>query len=114
MTIHFSPTVSFMLKEDTTPILNRSYVDTKDITKYNEQSIIVPAGTTDYAVSFGNVTIASLVYIETDKQLTFKLNGTGNPAITCKDVVYLSSAGILSLYLTNATTSNATVKIFLA
>jgi len=114
MTIHFSSTVSFMLKEDTTPILNRSFIGTKDITKYNEQSIIVPAGTTNYAVSFGNVTIASLVYIETDKQLSFKINANTNPPITIKDVVYLSSAGILSLYLTNATTSSATVKIFLA
>lgn len=106
-------TVSLQLKE-TNPILNRSISDTKDISAYSEQSIVVASGATDTAISLGNLTTISTLYLETDREISVKFNGTGNPAYTVKDIIFLNTSGITSIYASNANAQDVNVKVFLA
>jgi hypothetical protein len=107
-------TVSLIIKEDGNVVLQRGFTNTIEQGVYLEQVIEVDAGGTDVKCQFGNMTSADTVYIESDQVVSMKLNGITNPAITVRDVAFLSSENITSIHLSNATASKANVKVFLA
>lgn len=107
-------TVSLIIKEDGNVVLQRSFTNTVDQGIYVEQVLEVQAGASDVECKFANLTTASIVYIETDQVISMKINGIVSPAITVRDVAFLSSENITSLHFSNATATKANVKVFLA
>lgn len=86
---------------------------------------LVPANTADMQIDFGGITEARLIYIESDTEISFKLNGTGTTAIALKRLTNptstlaptlcayaLLTVSATSLYLSNASlTTVANVKV---
>jgi hypothetical protein len=107
-------TVSLIIKEDANVVLQRSFTNTVEQGVYVEQALQVAAGAVDVNCQFGNMTSASVVYIESDQVISIKINGITNPAITIRDVAFLSSENITSIHISNATATIANVKVFLA
>lgn len=67
----------------------------------------------DTAFTFNAITTASVVYIETDVEITYKLNGTGNTAITINAagcVLHMGCA-VTSIHFSEGGTSAAVLKI---
>jgi hypothetical protein len=50
----------------------------QDFTKGLSQTRSIPASTTDEVLSLGDVTTAKFLYMETDQELTIKLNGNSD------------------------------------
>lgn len=111
--IRMSYTTSILAKE-TNPVVQRSFTNTIEINAYEEKSVRLNAGAVDTAISLGNLTTVAVIYIETTQQISIKLNGTSHPAIVIKDTAFLNTSGVTSIHASNATTSVANMKLFLA
>ena len=73
-------------------------------------------GTTDTALSMGDVTTADVVYIKSDKALTLNINvntGTDIP-LDANQPFFMGGTAITALYISNASGSTANVTYFLA
>ena len=82
------------------------------------RAVKVAGSAIDYALGMGNITSASIVYIETDKELEVKINGTGNTPIPVKPLdsnnngyFFTTGKAITSVHVTNTTSDIATLKV---
>jgi len=84
--------------------------------EYQHVNIQVADATTDLLINFGGVATANFIYIKTDQTITYKLNGTGNLAIsaTKNAPTFLNTASITSLHISNASGSAANMQIIIA
>ena len=93
-----------------------STIDTTTSTLYTEHLISLADSVTDQAVNFGTVTTAKSARIQSDRQISVKINGgdtgviIGNVA-TVGWTLQLDATAITSLSLTNASGGAASVKI---
>lgn len=69
----------------------------------------------DVALTFNSITTASVVYIETDVEISYKLNGTGNTAVTISIGGHVLHMGcsVTSIHFSEGGTSDAVLKIIL-
>jgi len=70
----------------------------------------------DTALTFNSITTASVVYIESDVAITYKLNGTGSTAVTIAiggSVLHMGCS-VTSIHFSEGGTSAAVLKIIIA
>jgi len=70
----------------------------------------------DTALTFNSITTASVVYIETDVAITYKLNGTSNTAVTINiggRVIHMGCS-VTSIHFSEGGTSAAVLKVLIA
>lgn len=70
----------------------------------------------DTALTFNSITTASIVYIESDVAITYKLNGTGNTAVTISIGGFALHMGcsVTSIHFSEGGTSAAVMRILIA
>lgn len=75
----------------------------------------VVTGTVDGAVSFGGVTTADMVYVESDQNISFKLSGGSDSiAVDANKFSLLYGTSATSLTISNSSGSTANVIFFVA
>jgi len=96
------------------PIPFDSDLAVDEITSYSRFE--VAQNSSDLVVSFGPITTASVIYIESDIAVTYKLSGTGNNARTLNAGgrhIYMGMSET-ALHVSEANVGAAVLKIFLA
>ena len=70
----------------------------------------------DTAVNFGEITTASVIFIGTDVEITYKLNGSSNTSYTilAGGCLLIMGGSITAIHLSEAGNSAAVVKIAIA
>jgi len=105
---------SIRINEDTVQRFIETSNATITITQFLDKQINLLNGAVDQEILFSPITTASLVYIETTQAITVKLNSNSNPAHGVVDAWLLGTDSITSLYLSNSSGTDATVKIIIA
>lgn len=82
-------------------------------TKFAHQAaLVIPALATDVQLSFYDVSIANVIYIETNKPIWVTLNSSGNSP-TYVSSFYFVITQATSLFIANNNITDATVKVIL-
>ena len=115
-TTQLQKTVSSRIIQDGTQTFIESFSATTTITQYVEKQILLATGVTNQSIDLTPLTSVKEIYIESEQQISIKLNGNGAgvPSYVIKDIWYLSTNGITSIYLSNNSGTNSTVKIIIA
>jgi len=114
MTTQISKTVSCRILQNNVQLFINTFTATTSIEEFVEKQILLTTGTTDQSIDLSPITSAKEIYIESEQQISVKLNGIGNPAYIIKDIWYLSTDSITSIHLTNSSGTNSTIKIIIA
>jgi len=95
-----------------TLVLIRTFsAQTDTFTKFvHEPERVISALATDVAISFCDVTTAGVIFIETDKQISVKLDATTNTP-TVVNSIYLATTPATALFISNANITDANLKI---
>jgi len=64
-------------------------------------------------LNFGRITTVKYIYIESDKNITIKLDSTGNTAIKVYNLLLIATS-TTAIYISNNSGSTANLKIILA
>lgn len=95
-----------------------SLVESADLVEHTSQTVLLADGASDVAFNFGGVTTARALFILSDRQISFRFNGTevvvlghtaGEPAW-----IFMPATTMTSLSLDNASGEAATVHVVIA
>jgi len=77
--------------------------------------IEISSGTSDFAVDFGGVGTADVVYVESDIDISFRLVGSGTSiAVDANGFALIWGTAPTAVLLSNASGSTANVKVLIA
>jgi hypothetical protein len=113
-----SKTISTRILVNNVQFNINSFTNTTTIEEYIEKQILLPTATTNQLIDLTPITagtgVVKEIFLQTEQQITMRLNLITNPEIIIKDICYLSTDNITAIYLTNTSGTDSSITLLVA